>query len=465
MRAVRAAGAGLAALGAVMTGGSASAQEALPSQPAAQKAMGEVSPGRLREAVDALAAFGTRHSLSAWDDGTRGIGAARDWLRGAFERAVSESGRSGAQAVKIYGDAADVRADGRRVQQDLRIWNVICEIPGSMPEARDRYYYAVAHYDSRAGDPDDAESDAPGANDDASGVAALLELARVLSEERLDATVLLLATAGEEQGLLGAKAHAERVATPLKRAPRNIGAVLNNDIIGDPRGADGRVDRSRVRVFSEGVPRRQDVRGMAELMRLGAENDSPSRQLARYIAFVAEREGTAVQPWLIYRSDRFLRGGDHTAFNERGYPAVRLTQVHEVYERQHQDVRTENGVRFGDAPEWVDEEYLADVTRLNAAVLVHLANAPRVPERARIIVAGLSNDTTLRWEPSPEPDVAGYEVVWRDTSSPRWQHVRDVGDATEATIELSKDNWFFGVRAYDRDGYRSPVAFPAAASE
>lgn len=431
---------------------------------AAQDAMGEVSASALREHVDALAGFGTRHTLSETESETRGIGAARRWLRGAFADAVADSGRDGALEPLVHFEVHRVEADGRRVTRDVEVVNVVCVIPGAMPEARDRHYYAVAHYDSRASGANDAEAEAPGANDDGSGTAALIELARVLSRLRLDSTVVLLATAGEEQGLLGAAAHADMVLTPNEH-PRDVRAVLSSDIVGDPRGVSGLEARDRIRVFSEGVPRRQDTRGMAELMRLGAENDSPSRQLARFVAYVAEREGTGVRPWLIYRSDRFLRGGDHTAFNERGVPAVRLTQVHEVYERQHQDVREEGGDRYGDTPEWVDTEYLADVTRLNAAVLVHLANAPSAPGRARIVVADLAYDTTLRWAPSPEPDVAGYEVVWRDTSSPSWDHVTDVGDVTEATIDLSRDNWFFGVRAYDGDGYRSPVAFPGAARE
>jgi hypothetical protein len=396
----------MAAFGAVIVAPAA-------AQPgAAREAMEAVSEQRLREHVQRLAAFGTRHTLSDAESDSRGIGASRRWLREAFEAAVADAGREGALEPRVTLETHRVEPDGRRVTQPVEVVNVVCVIPGAMPEAQDRYYYAMAHYDSRAGGANDSDSDAPGANDDGSGTAALLELARAISRVRLDSSVALIATAGEEQGLLGAAAHADLVLSPLKH-PRDIRAVLNNDIVGDPRGVEGREDRERVRVFSEGVPRRQDTRGMAELMRLGAENDSPSRQLARFVEYVAEREETAVRPWLIFRADRFLRGGDHTAFNERGVPAVRFTQVHEVYERQHQDVREEGGVEYGDTPEWVDESYLAGVTRLNAAVLVHLANAPSVPGGARIIVAGLANDTTLRWEASPEPDTAGYEVVWR----------------------------------------------------
>ena len=433
--------------------------------PVVQRVVGAVSPARLRADVDRLASFGTRHTLSATDDPARGIGAARRWILDQFNDAAGTSGREGELVCVARLDPHTVAADGRRVVRDAEVVNVVCEIPGSMPDARGRLYFVLGHYDSRAGEANDTESPAPGANDDASGTAVALELARVLAAERLDATVVLMATAGEEQGLLGA----DRYASGAAREGLDIRAVLSNDIVGDPTGVNGLVDRERVRVFSEGVPRRQEARTLAELMRLGAENDSPSRQIARFVAEVAEVEGLAIRPWVIYRPDRFLRGGDHSAFNDQGFPAVRFTQVHEVYERQHQDVRVEGegpeARRFGDTPEFVDPEYLAGVARLNAAAIVHLANAPSTPARARVVVAQLANDTTLRWEPSPEPDVAGYEVVWRDTASSRWEHAMDAGARTELTIPLSKDNWLFGVRAYDRDGFRSPVAFPSAATE
>ena len=198
---------------------------------------------------------------------------------------------------------------------------------------------------------------------------------------------------------------------------------------------------------------------------LSAESDSTSRQLARYMSVIANIHNLPVRPMLVFRPDRFLRGGDHTAFNEAGFPAVRMTEVYENYDHQHQDVRTEDGKQFGDLPEFVDPGYIADVAKLNATAIVHLANAPSTPGNARIIAAELTNDTTLRWETSPESDVAGYEIVYRETTSPVWQDAVDVGNTTEGTLELSKDNWFFGVRAYDKLGYRSPVAFPIAARE
>lgn len=427
----------------------------------------EIDPRRLRRDVDALVSFGTRHTLSDTESDTRGIGAARRWVYDQFLQAAAASDRAGPEQMRVSFDRYEVEADGRRIAETTDVINVVCEIPGASPAARDRHYYVIAHLDSRNSDPNDAEGDAPGANDDASGVALCLELARVLGTKRLDATVVLMATSGEEQGLFGARLHAQRMA----REGRNVAAVLSNDMVGDPSGPRGRVDRGHVRVFSEGLSAQAAGDGdrAARYLRVtrtyGSESDGSSRQLARYIHDIAEWHRTAVRPMLIHRPDRFLRGGDHTPFNAAGYPAVRFCEVHEHYGRQHQDVRTEDGVRYGDLPEHVDEDYLADVARLNGAVVVHLANAPGVPRNVRVITAELSDDTTLRWDASEAGGVAGYEIVWRATTSPFWEHAQDVGDAGTGTVDLSKDNWFFGVRAYDEHGYRSPVASPRAARD
>ena len=432
---------------------------ALPDQ-----VMAEISPESAKGFVDRLVSFGTRHTLSDTESDTRGIGAARRWIKSEFERFAEQSGRSGDEAIRVRFDPHHVQS-GRRISHPVDIVNVVFEIPGSMPEARNRLYYVIGHYDSRNSTSGDFEHDAPGADDDGSGVAVTMELARVLSMHRFDSTIILMPTAGEEQGLYGATGHAEAA----RRDGLDIRALLSNDIVGDPSGpldASGkpRTDRQHIRVFSEGVPAR--VPGESDyafIRRLSAESDSPSRQIARFIDEIARLHDTPVKPMLVFRPDRFLRGGDHTPFNREGYAAVRFCEVFENYDHQHQDVRVENGIQIGDLPEFVDAGYLADVARLNAAAIVHLANAPSTPANARIITARLANDTTLRWDPVPEPDLGGYEVVWRETTSPIWQHARDVGNVTEATIDLSKDNWFFGVRSYDREGYRSPVAFPAAA--
>jgi Zn-dependent M28 family amino/carboxypeptidase len=440
------------------------APSAVPSvaPPAAVTAMlREISAERVKQNVEKLVGFGTRHTLSDTESQTRGIGAARRWIKAEMERAAAESGRSGPLAMRVSFDTHHVKPDGKRVTRPVDVVNVVALLPGSMPQAAGRRYYVIGHYDSRRSDPLDATGDSPGANDDASGASLVMELARVVSKQRLDATVVFMTTAGEEQGLLGAKGHAEAA----RAAGLAIGGVLNNDIVGDPTGPPGAMHRDRVRVFSEALPEQATPEALTALRRLAGESDSPSRQLARFVAEVAAWHRLDVQPLVVFRHDRFLRGGDHSAFNAAGYPAVRFTVVEENYNRQHQDVRVEGGVEYGDLPAFVDGPYLAGVARINAAALMHLANAPSAPADARIITAELANDTTLRWTASPEPDVAGYEVVWRETTSPFWQEARDVGRKTEATVAMSKDNYFFGVRAYDREGYRSPVSFPRAADK
>ncbi|TVQ33714.1 MAG: M20/M25/M40 family metallo-hydrolase [Phycisphaeraceae bacterium] len=435
--------------------------------------LSEISPERVRADIDALCGFGTRHTLSDTESGDRGIGAARRWIRGEFEKAAAESGRSGDEAMKVWFDTHRVEPDGRRIDRAVDVVNVMAELPGATAEARERRYYIIAHYDTINADFMNRTDDAPGANDNASGTAALLELARVMSKRRFDATIVFMATAGEEQGLFGARLYARAA----REAGLDIRAVLNNDTVGDPAGPfdpesdEAKRSRGTIRVFSEGVPRQAPAQEIGRIFLMGAENDSPARQLARYVAEVAERHELAIRPTLIFRNDRFLRGGDHTGFLEAGFPAaVRFTVMHEDYNRQHQFVEEKRDAsgemtKFGDRAEFVEAAYLADVTRLNGAALAHLASAPRAPGSARIITAELTNDTTLRWEACPEPDVAGYEVVWRETTSAMWTHSQDVGDATEATLPLSKDNWLFGVRAYNGRGFRSQVSFPTAARE
>jgi len=424
--------------------------------------LAEISPSRLRATVDRLASFGTRHTLSDTTSPVRGIGAARSWLKSELERYAVESGRAGEETMHVRLDTHAVPPDGARLPHEAEIDNVIAELPGSLPAARARRYYVVGHYDSRASDPLDAASDAPGANDDASGVALVLELARVASKRQFDATLVFVATAGEEQGLYGAKL----LAHEAQDAHEDVRAVLSDDIVGDPSLPAGGTDTAHVRVFSEGLPAAPSPEHVGEVRKLSSESDSASRELARFVVDTAHWQRLPVGPMLVFRPDRFLRGGDHLPFNELGFAAVRFTTVGETYARQHQNVRVEGGVQYGDTPEHVDAEYLAGVARVNAAALVHLANAPSEPGDARILVAELGTGSELRWSPSPEPDVAGYEVVWRETTSPVWQHVRDVGLATSAKLpDVSKDDAFLGVRAYDRTGYRSPVAFARAAKE
>ncbi|MEE8154851.1 MAG: M28 family metallopeptidase [Phycisphaerales bacterium] len=419
--------------------------------------MTAVSPEHLRDMIDRLAAFGTRHTLSDTASDDRGIGAARRWLRDQLQKIADSSGRDDITVQLMR----HTQPPSRRVPDGTEIVNVVMIIPGVMSEAKDRMYVVLGHYDSRNGEGMDAEGDAPGADDDGSGTAAVLELARIFSGRPCDATTVFLMTAGEEQGLYGAQWFAKTAVDE----GWNIQAALSNDIIGDPSGPNGREDRERVRVFSQSIPRNADDRALGGIRRLGAENDSPSRQLARYIHEIARRYDTAVKPWLINRTDRFLRGGDHTSFNNAGFTAVRFSEVYETYDRQHQNIRDVDGRPYGDVPRFVDEVYLADVARLNGAALYSLANAPSTPQNVRLITSRLANDTTIRWDSSPEPDVAGYEVVYRETTSHLWRPGIDVGNTNEYTIDLSKDNWFFGVRAYDSDGHRSPVQFAGAGRE
>lgn len=427
--------------------------------PAPKEVISRIDPDYVRGAIERLAGFGTRHSLSDQDHPTRGIGAARAWLLEEFKG----HNLGGFMRVSFEEFEAPV---GPRIPRGVKFANVVAVLPGTMPEAAGRRYYVVGHYDSMPSSVMDPESDAPGANDDASGTAVVLAIARALGGHPCESTIVFLCTVGEEQGLIGAKHHAEQAAA----RGEDIRAVLSNDIVGDPLGPGGDprlAARHVVRVFSEGIPRLATAEELARIRNFGGESDSKSRQLARFVAEVGKKEGLAVEALLIFRQDRLLRGGDHSAFNEAGFPAVRFTEVYEDYRHQHQTPRTEKGpdgeeVVYGDHPEFVDAGYVADVAKLNAAALLHLANAPSEPRRARIITARLENETRLRWDPSPEPDVAGYEVVWRMTTDSQWIRSRDVGLVTEAVVPASKDNHFFGVRAYDNDGYRSPVVFCGA---
>jgi hypothetical protein len=304
--------------------------------------------------------------------------------------------------------------------------------------------------------PTDAKCDAPGANDDASGTAAVLEMARVMAKFEFDATIVFMAVAGEEQSLLGSTHFAEQA----KQKNWNIDGMFTNDIVGNTLGGNGIRNRNTVRVFSEGVPTNETTAEANTRRSVGGENDSPSRQLARFIKEQAEPFVPQMTVMMVYRRDRYGRGGDHIPFLERGYPAVRFTETNEEFRHQHQNVRVENGVQYGDLPQFVDFAYVANVARVNAASLAMLASAPARPKGVTI-VSRLSDDTELRWEANKEPDLYGYEIVWRDTTWHTWQGVRAVGNVTSYTLKgMSKDNYFFGVRTVDKEGHRSPVTYP-----
>ena len=387
-------------------------------------------PGRISAA---LVGFGTRSTLSAQDPAAiasgRGIGAAREWIRAQFEQYSHDCGGCLEVRVDSY-----TQPPGERVATPTVISNVYAVLRGTDAGATARIVLVTGHYDSRNSDNDDITHDAPGANDDASGVAVSLECARVLSRLKFPGTIIFLAVAGEEQGLYGSAYFARRA----REQQWNIEAALNDDIVGGNRSAEQ--DTRVVRVFSAG------------------DNDSPSRQLARYVAETADQYQSTLKPLLIFRADRYLRGGDHTSFNAQGYAAVRFTEYREDYNRQHQTVRTEGGIEYGDLPRHVDIDYVAAVARLNAATLAALAAAPAAPSHVVILTARLENDTTLEWMPTA--NASGYEVLWRATTSPTWEHAQDVGARTRVTLPLSKDNVVFAVRAIDAQGHRSLPVVP-----
>ncbi|MEY2501933.1 MAG: hypothetical protein QOI07_2267, partial [Verrucomicrobiota bacterium] len=414
--------------------------------------LSEISAKNIEGIIRKLVSFGTRHTLSDTQSDTRGIGAARRWIQSEFERYSKENGGRLEVTLDDF-----TQPPGERNPQPVQVVNVVATLPGTQPESRDRIYVVTGHYDSRVTDVMNTTADAPGADDDASGVAAVMEMARVMSKKNWDATLVFIAVAGEEQGLFGST-HWAKMA---KEKNWNIGAMISNDIIGSSHADDGRVVKDHVRLFAEGVPPIKEMPDpLRTLVRTGGENDSTARELARFIKPVAEKHVRGMTVDIIYRRDRYLRGGDHSPFLDAGFPAVRMTEPNEDFRHQHQDLRKENGVQFGDLPEFCDFDYIAQVARINATALGALALALAAPTNVEVETKGLTNDTTLEWKPNPEPDLGGYEIVWRDTTAPLWQHMLSVGNVTRFTIPVSKDNALFGVRTIDKDGNKSPAAYP-----
>lgn len=413
----------------------------------------EISARNIRRTIEKLVSFGTRNTLSSQDDPHRGIGAARDWLFAEFKKAALPSG--GRMTVELQTFIQPTTPP--RIPQPTPITNVVATLAGDRPDSAGRTYVVSGHYDSMPTSVIDFTSDAPGANDDASGVAAVLEMARVMATRRFDSTLVFMAVAGEEQGLFGA-AH---FAAQAKAQARNIAGMFTNDIIGSSVGGAGQRDPFSIRCFAEGLPNTPSPLE-ADWRRFGGgETESSNRQLARYIKEVAENAATQMRVRIVYRRDRLGRGGDHIPFLQQGYTAIRFTEPNEDYRHQHADVRVENGVQFGDLPEFVDFDYVARAARVNAASMAALARSPAVVTGAFINPAGLRADTELRWDPNTEGDLAGYEVMKRGTTDLEWRETMPVGNVTNVTLRnTSKDNFFFGIRAVDTQGNRSPVSFP-----
>jgi len=423
-----------------------------------QKMLAEISAKNVEASIRKLVSFGTRNTLSEQDNPTRGVGAARDWIFSEFERFNKECDGCMTVEKQSFTQPANPPPRGR-VPEPTVLTNVVATLKGTTDP--DRIYVVSGHYDSMCTSPTDAKCDAPGANDDASGTAAVIELARVMSKRKYDATIVFMTVPGEEQGLLGATYYAEEA----KKKAMNIELMITNDIIGGVTTQKSSQFRNRLRVFAEGVPSDETPQQATTRRSVGGENDSPSRQVGRYVKEQTLRYLKNFSAWVIYRRDRYGRGGDHIPFLERGFPALRFTEPDEDYTHQHQNVRTADGVFYGDTPEFVDFGYVANATRINMITLASIASAPAKPKNVGILAGRLTNDTDLKWDASTDADLAGYEVVWRDTTAADWTNAKFVGNVTTYTApKMSKDNYFFGVRAVDKAGNRSPVVYPVRRS-
>ncbi len=429
------------------------AQQPPQKNPAVETIVKEISTENLKAIVEKLVSFGTRHTLSDTVSPTRGIGAARRWIKSEFEKYTQASG--GRMTVEFHETIVQPSA---RVPRPTKIVNVVATLHQAPTHHRmpQRYIVVGGHYDSRASDPMDAQSDAPGANDDGSGTALVLELARVLSKYEFEATIVFIAFAGEEQGLLGATAWAEMA----KKNGWNVEAMFNNDIVGSSVGGDGSKEDRYVRLFSEALSPVDTGAVLRARVALGHENDGGSRSLARYIKELAEWYNPDFEVKLVYRLDRFSRGGDHRPFHNLGYPAVRFSVARENYDWQHQNVRVENGKQYGDLIEFMDFPYLTNVARANATAIATLAWAPAPPKNVGLVSA-LGYETVLRWEKNTEADLAGYYVSYRETTSPVWQHSVFTTD-TSITLNVPKDEYLFAVQAINKEANVSLFALPRA---
>ena len=429
-----------------------SAQTIIQRDPSIEAMVKEVSADSLKSYILQMVSYGTRNTLSSTTDKNRGIGAARNWVLNKFN---SFAKQSGGRLTSIV-DTITYQADGRRVDRPINLGNVMATLKGTDP-LDNRIFIVTGHLDNMRTSPTDSIGDAPGANDDASGVAAVLECARIMSKRTFPATIIFLAVSGEEQGLLGAS----YLANKARKDNWNIEAVLNNDIMGSNNSSETNIiDNTKIRVFSEAFSVADTGRRALTIRQLGLENDGKARQLARYVKEIGERYVDNLQVVLIYRNDRFLRGGDHTPFVEKGYAAIRFTEMNENYYHQHQNVRTENGIVYGDLPEYIDFEYLRKNSAMNLANLANLVKAPMMPDSVKIEVRRLSNYSFITWQAPKVGKVKGYYLLVRETTSPVWQRKIFTAEK-EMRLPLSKDNYFFAVQSVSADGNESLPVVPA----
>ena len=409
-----------------------------------------VSAERLESDIKTLAGFGTRNTLSDTVSDTRGIGAARRWVKAEFEKISEACGG----CLEVYYQRTFVPKGSRRIPEDTWIVNVYAIQRGE--DYPNRYIMMSGDIDSRASDASDGVSDAPGANDNATGMAGALEAARVLTKYKFKNSIVYVGLSGEEQGLYGG----QHLAQKAKYDAWDIIGILNNDMIGNIEGIDGVIDNRSFRIFSEPTPVTETDQERRNRRFYGGEVDGISRQLARYVHKMTQTYMPEMNPTLIYRLDRFGRGGHHRPFNDQGFAGIRIMETHEHYHRQHQDIREEGGIKYGDVIEGVNFPYTAKLTAVNALTLAGLGWAPKAPENV-LIGGAVQPSTTLAWDMQTDEDLAGYKIYWRETTAPQWQHSRFVGKVGEYTLEgIVIDNYLFGVAAVGKDGNESVVVFP-----
>ena len=427
------------------------AQKTIQRDPIIESMVSEVNSDSLKSHIQNLVRFGTRSTLSTTTDSKKGIGAARAWVLSRFQEFAKQS--DGRMTAKI--DSWTQPKDAKRVDADIQMGNVMATLKGADP-TDDRIFLVSGHIDSRVSNVMNRTDDAPGANDDGSGTAAVIELARVMAKAKFPATVIFLVVSGEEQGLLGA----EYLATKAVEEKWNIEGILNNDIMGSNNSNETTIiNNTKVRIFSEGLPFFELDKKASSIRNFGQENDGKARTLARYTKEIGERYVDNLEVVMVYRNDRFLRGGDHTPFVQKGFPAVRITEMNENYEHQHQDIRTEKGIRYGDLAEFMDFEYLRKNTAMNLATLSNLAKAPSTVQNLTIDTKTLTNSTTLFWQAPKSGKVKGYYVLMRETYQPFWQK-KIFTTKNGIVLPYSKDHYFFAVQAVSEDGNESLPVLP-----